>query len=147
MLIEALTLEENSYSGFSHQAVITYADLAALAAGNTGAFVIGSFVAQDIVLRTALIVDTPFVFSDGTLISCTLGIADSASNTWLAAQQVESGATPVVAVVAALTVGYAAAQTCTATFTGTAAKNLNTATAGQARILFSKTSTAKFKLF
>lgn len=145
MVIDVLTLEENSYSGFSHQVAITYQDLAALAAGNTGAFVIGNFIPQDIVLRVAVVLDTPFAFSDASIVSCTLGIADSVPNTWLTAEQVELAETPVLAVVAALTVSYTSGtSTVTATFTGTAAHNLNTATAGQVRILYSKNSLSKY---
>lgn len=150
MIIDKLTLEENSYSGFSHQAAVTFADLAALAAGASGTLNIGSILeAQDIILRAAIVVDTPFTFSDGTIISCTVSGGDTTNGatSLFTAQQIEAAETPIVAAVFALTLAFAATATLQLTFACTATKNLNTATAGQLRVLYSLTRLVKFNKF
>lgn len=143
MVLDKLTLEENSYSGFSHQVAVTFADLAALPAGLTGTLTVGVVAAQDIILRGALVVDTQF--SGGGITSITASVGDSANgvSSILAAQQVLSAA-PVT--VAAVTLGFTAAGTLTITLTSVTA-NLNLATAGQFRVLYSQTKLAKYKSF
>lgn len=141
MTVDKLTLEENSFSGFSHQIAVTYADLAALPAGLTGTLTFANaFNPQDIVLRGALVVDTQF--SGGGITSITASVGDSINGTTsiLAAQQVLSAA-PVV--VNAVTLGFTAVGNLTITLTSVTA-NLNLATAGQFRVLISANSLSKF---
>ena len=146
MILNVLTIEENAYSGFSHEATITYADLAALT-GGTGAqyIVIGKCADGDVINRAGSYCDTAFTFSDGTISSCALTVVDNnaSPNTLLASQELISGS--VVSTQSTAVIGvYTAAKEVRATFTPTSSKNLNTATAGSVRILYSKNSLKKY---
>lgn len=140
MVVDTLTLEENAYSGFSHEVNITFADLAALPSGLTGTLTVtGLANTQDILIRAAVVVDASFTGTGITAL--TMSAADSASNTVFAAQNIL--AAPGAPAVFALTIGYAAAANLIFTFTATGA-NVNLASTGQVRVLLSKTSLAKF---
>jgi hypothetical protein len=141
MTIDVLTIEEAAYSGFTHQAAVTFSDLAALPAGLTGSLTIGVVGAQDIVTAAAIVVDTNFVGAGIT--SLTVAGADTNSGTLFSAQSVLSGATPIVAKVFALTLSYPGAFNLVLNLTSVGA-NLNLATAGQFRVLYSKNSLAKY---
>lgn len=142
MVIDALTIEENAYSGFSHEINLTYADLASMPGALTGTITLSNFVAaEDIIIRAALVVDT--AFSGTGITALTVAAADSVPNTVFAATSIFSVAAPSVF---PLTIGYNGAANLILTFTATGA-NVNLATAGQCRILYSKTSLKKLATY
>lgn len=150
----ASSTEKQMYQ-FDAVAIVDYTDLAALGAGNTGSFKIGPYTGGDAVTQpynataspatyaagvilslVAAVVSVPFVFSDGTLIANGVTLGDSGS----AARYMASIETNAAGSYVGGSVGtgtrflLTVADNFIAAFTGTAAKNLNTATAGQ--ILF-----------
>lgn len=147
MNIDTLFLEESIRGGWTHEAKITYTDLAALANGATATFnlaVLPSATqatgapAADVFGFVGLYLKTPFVFSDGTLISSTFSVGDVTNGVAsdLAATECNAAGTFITAKQGTTWVAYVAALTKIVTVTGTATKNLNTATAGEVHILF-----------
>lgn len=137
MTIHPLTAEEQRFTGAQYRAVISYTDLAALT-GGTGAQVIncGALAANMGAACVYAFLKTPFQFSDGTLLSNAVTLGDSGS----AARYLASMETANAAVPATVKGGanpnpqlfvLTAADNFQATFTPTASKNLNTATAGE----------------
>lgn len=147
MNIDTLFIEESVRGGWTHEAKITYADLAALANGNTTTFnlaVLPSATqtsgapAADVFGYVTLYLKTPFVYSDGTLVSSTFAVGDSTNGAGsdLAATECDAAGSYVTAKQGTTWAAYTSALTKQVTVTGTALKNLNTATAGEVHILF-----------
>lgn len=140
---QQLAANESWQGDYTHKHSVTYLDLQALAAGNSQVFTVEPVVAVGKVLSNpALYVVTPFVFSDGTILTATESFGDGSSATqYLPATNIQgAGATsPVTAgfcAAAAVVKAYTVASNLNVTITVTAAKNLNTATAGEVFILW-----------
>lgn len=145
MIIDTLFLEEQNYK-FTHVVSITFADLAALANGNTGSFNIASLVAGDVFGNVSVYLPTPFVFSDGTLVSSAITVGDTGSATTdLASTELNAAGSFVTAKANNSWIAQTGNLAKTVFFTGTAAKNLNTATAGQLIVLYSRVSLIPYK--
>jgi hypothetical protein len=148
MNIDLLFSEEKIAGGWTHEAKITYADLAALSAGNTATFALASlpaaaptgFPASDVFGWVQLYLKTPFVFSDGSLISCAVTVGDATNGVTfdLASTELASAGTFITAKTSNTWNSVIAALTKNIYFTGTAAKNLNTATAGEVHIFWAR---------
>lgn len=138
MIVENL-FDEEMIAKYTHVASIGYADLAALANGNTGSFNIASLVSGDVFGNVSTYLATPFVFSDGTLISSAITVGDTGSATTdLASTELNAAGTFITTKAGTSWIAQNAALTKTVFFTGTGSKNLNTATAGQLIVLFTK---------
>lgn len=145
MLIDSLFVEEQN-AKYTHVVSISFADLAALPAGNTGSFNIASLIAGDVFGNVSVYLATPFVFSDGTLISAAITVGDTGSATTdLASTETAAAGTFITAKAGTSWIAQTGVLAKTVFFTGTAAKNLNTATAGQLVVLFTKVSLPAYK--
>lgn len=138
--------------------ILDNTDLAGLAASNnTGTFIIGpygggdgvtqpftdvasppTYPAGSILQLKYVSLDTPFAFSDASITSCTLVLGDGgSSNRYLTSAQVELAQTPITYSVGTGTrFVLTSADNLKALFTGTAAHDLNTCTAGSVRMYF-----------
>lgn len=136
---------------------VDYTDLQALGAGNTGSFTMVPYGGGDAVVQPyadvaspptiplgiqakmrAAILDTPFTFSDASIVSVTAIIGDGgSSNRYLTSAQIEAAETPITYTQGTGTEFiYVTADNIILALTGTAAHNLNTATAGSLRMFF-----------
>lgn len=137
MLAHILPEEQSGWA--THYGEITFADLTA--AGNTQSFNLAVIAAKlGLMLVHAQLVDA-FVSSDGSLVSTAITVGDSGSaNRFLTSMELNSVGTPIwlkggVALNPYLQV-YTAADNLIVAFTATAAKLLNTHTAGKVRFYF-----------
>lgn len=147
MQIHKLSAEETRESGFTHKAIITYADLTA-AATSQALTVLSGMVPGWLLTDAAYYM--PTVFSGGAASGLTVSLGwDGATNDnatgLIAATSILSGHTPIVAsdgtgaAFAAARSGYApidASCSVVATFTSTGA-NVSTFTAGEIHFFFS----------
>lgn len=140
---QQLSLQESAQGDYTHKIIVTKADLVAAGAVNTIVLTFENpVVVGKVVSNPAVFIVTPFTFSDGTILTGTVSIGDSAApTTYLAASNVQGvgATTPVlanVAYAAAVTKAYAAASNLNLTVTVTAAKNLSTCTAGEMHIFW-----------
>jgi hypothetical protein len=148
---QQLAANETWQGDYTHKHSVTYLDLQALAAGVTSqVYTVETPVAVGkVVCNPALYVVTPFVFSDGTILTATESFGDGGSATqYLPATNIQgAGATsPVTAgfcAAAAVVKAYTAASNLNVTIAVTAAKNLNTATAGEVFILWQERQLAE----
>lgn len=136
----AVPIETAVEKGGNFLALLSFADIVAAVTG-VGATVVNLFTilgaAQGIELEHAELL-TPFVSSDGTLISAALIVGDAGSTNRLLASTELNAAGAFVNLTYGTGTKYApAANTViTATVTPTAAKNLNTLTAGKIALYF-----------
>lgn len=147
MIYNVLTIEEATASRFNREVTIDFKDLAALVAGNTASFKLSNGKASSLVGNFVTDLEIPFTFSDGSLISCAITIGNGGANAAdLASQELETS--PVIAkagVNGSTLTAYVAATQVNVYFTATAAKNLNTATAGKLHILFTEVDLTKYR--
>lgn len=139
MVTHVLSEQQAAFTGATHYAEVTFADLTA--AANTQTINIFSIVPKlGLLLVFAQLVDA-FVSSDGTLISTAFTVGDTGSATrFLSSTETNNAGTPVwlkggVALNPILNV-YTANDTLQVFFTATAAKLLSTHTAGRLRIYY-----------
>jgi len=146
MTIHPLTNEERATLGGTHRVILTYADLTA--ATNTQTIALfstqnnsdGSYTANKEVNLVNSLLASPFVSSDGTLISTAVTVGDSGSNNrLLASQELNAAGTLVYSKGGALASNVpnvpATATTFNAYFTATSGKALNTHTAGELHLI------------
>lgn len=158
MKFRLLSLTERELYQADTLCILDATDLQGLAASNnTGSFKVapyggGDAVAQPyanvaapptfgagVVLQLkAAILDTPFAFSDASITSVTLVVGDGgSSNRYLTSSQVELAQTPITYSLGTGTRNVlTAVDSLIALFTGTAAHDLNTCTAGSIRLFF-----------
>lgn len=137
MIMHPLNEEAAAVTGATHFADVDYTDLQALAAGNTGTVNLFAVAANVVVNLAFARLMTVFTSSDGAVASLAATVGDGGSATRFLASY-ELLATPALAKGGALAPNapniYAAAGTVSVFFTGTAAHDLNTATAGKLRL-------------
>lgn len=133
MILHPLPEPTQAQTGATHMAEVTSADLAALAAGNTGTVNLFTVKAGQAVSIEFCRLKTPFTSSDGTLLSLAATVGDGGNAArYLASYELLNAPAFIkggVLSANALNV-YGAADTVAVAFTATAGKNLNTATAG-----------------
>lgn len=152
MKYRILSNTEKELYGANVLAIVDNTDFVALANGNTGSFKIHPYTGGDGVTQPFVSVSsppvvpigtlvrlqsmkliTPFVFSDATILTSAVTVGDGGSaNRYLASTETStaSGAAITYAPGTGTRFAYTATDTILAAFTGTAAKNLNTCTAG-----------------
>src|SRR5271165_2112234 len=131
MTIDILTIEEGHGWGWTHEATLTYADLAALANSATANFKLSTNGVGNVFGNVSLYIDVPFVFSDASITSCAVTVGDSGSaSTDLSSSEVSSAGTSIVAKAGTSKVAEATALQKNVYFTSTSGHWLNTATAG-----------------
>lgn len=138
-----LSLPEQA-SGFTHKIVVTNADLTAT--GNTQTLDLLALVLGQIIGRIAFRVVTAFDFSDATLVSLAATLGDGASaNRYIASSELCADGTVIYAAVSGSGAPfiYTAAGALKLGLTGTSAKALNTATAGELHIFVQLTDLTK----
>jgi hypothetical protein len=149
MILHPLSNEERATFGGTHRAIITYADLVSVGGANNTAtiplFTVannsdGTFTANKEVNVVNSLLAVPFSGTDGTLISTAMTMGDSGNNSRLLASQELNAAGAVIygkggALASNVPYVPAAATTFNAYFTGTAAKALNTLTAGEVHLI------------
>lgn len=144
---------------------VDYTDLIGLANGNTGSFKLApygggdgvvqpftdvasppTFAAGTILGLKAVILDTPFVFSDASITANGVVVGDGgSSNRYLASiETIGTGSFVTYSIGTATKFMLTSADSLIAAFTGTAAHNLNTATAGSIRFFLRAEDTATF---
>jgi len=140
MIMHPLPCESQGQVGATHMAEITFADLTA--AGNTQTINLGPTVAkQGWVLEFARLVQA-FVSSDGTLVSTAITVGDGGSATrYLASMELNNAGATVFLKAGALAwptglFVYTAGDNLQINFTATAAKALNSHTAGKVILYF-----------
>jgi len=152
--VQALSEPETAFGGYTHKAIITAADLQALATAvvTSQVFNIATIPVGMVLSNPAAYVYVPFTFSDGTILVGTISVGDTGSGTaYLAASNVQgTGATSPVALGASyadtgsrVIKAYSATNTLQLTFTVTATKVLNTATAGEVHIFWEQRQLAE----
>ncbi len=133
MILHPLPEATQAQTGATHMAKVTSADLAALAAGNTGTVNLFAVKAGQAVSIEFCRLETAFTSSDGTLVSLAATVGDGGNAArYLASYELLNAPAAIkggVLSANALNV-YAAGDTVAVAFTATAGKNLNTATAG-----------------
>jgi hypothetical protein len=145
MVYDILTIEEASAGRFNREVTIDFKDLAALVAGNTASFKLSNGKVGTLVGNFVIDLETPFVFSDGSLVSCAITIGNAGTNNAdLTSTELET--TPVLAKAGTSYTAYVVATQINVYFTATAAKNLNTATAGRLHILFTEVDLTKYRV-
>lgn len=157
MKYRVLTNTDKTRFGADIAVTVDYTDLAALANGNTGSINIipnetGAVngattpvttnqlsAGYKVQLRNAILT-TAFTFSDAGIVSNAVVVGDAGSNNrYLASTELSTngGATAPTYILGTQTsYNFAAAGYVIAAFTGTSAKNLNTATAGSITFFF-----------
>lgn len=144
--MKTLTLsnEEKLQTGFTHKAVLDFADTAGTdftAAATTQTFTLFTLAAGQVVDNIAYKLDT--TFTSGTITALTIALGDNGSSTaYLTAKSVFTGATPITyaagdgaATNQSAGKAYTAADAIKALFTATTA-NISTITAGKISIYF-----------
>lgn len=141
MQVHPLPAETRALTGATHLGVIEYTDLTA--AGNTQSFNLAVIAASMGMLVQFVRLAEAFVSSDPTLISTAVVIGDAGSaNRFVTSTELNAAAaTPVYLKAGALASPsamqlYTAAGTLIVAFTGTAAKLLNSHTAGKLLVFF-----------
>jgi hypothetical protein len=140
MIIHPLPVDSAEQTGATHLAEITYLDLTA--AGNTQTINIAGVVAKQMVTLIFARLAAAFVSSDGTLVSTAVTVGDTGSATrYLASMELNAVGTTVFMKAGALAYPtgffvYTATDTLQIAFTATAAKLLNTHTAGKLLLFF-----------
>jgi hypothetical protein len=145
MKIISLTAEEREQTGFTHKAIISYADIPAGTGAVTnvicpsatpGNSTPGTLSAGMAITKAAFYLATQF--ASGTLSALTASLGDGGSATqYIGAQSVLSGATPVTWAMGAASGNkiYTSTDQLKVTFTPTGG-NTNTLTAGELDVLF-----------
>lgn len=144
---------------------VDYTDLVALGAVTTGSIKLApygggdgvtqpysdvasppQFAAGTLLTEKAMILDTPFVFSDGSLTSCTVTIGDggSAARYQASTELNTAGSFVTYSIGTGTKFVLTAADSLIAAFAATSSKNLNTATAGSARFFFKAEDLTQF---
>lgn len=145
MTIDILTHEEAKGWGWTHVATITYADLAALANGNTANFKLSVNKAGNIFGNVAVSVPTAFVFSDASVTSSAITVGDSGSATTdLSSTETISGSAVIAKTGTTKDAATADLQK-NVYFTSTSGHYLNTATAGVLQIFWTERSMLGFQ--
>jgi len=145
MKFRLLSKTDKEITGANFAVTVDYTDLAGLANGNTGSFNLAPYQgttqggASDAATKLAIgtkieliaaAVTTGFTFSDASIVNSPVVVGDSgSSNRYLASTETIAGS-QVAYIVGGTKYALLAADNVIAAFTGTAAHNLNTATAG-----------------
>jgi hypothetical protein len=149
MILHPLTNEERATLGGTHRAIITYADLVSIGGANNTATIPlfttpnnsdGTFTPNKEINVINSLLATPFSGTDGTLVSTAMTVGDSGNNARLLASQELNAAGSVVygkggALASNVPYVPATQTTINAYFTATAAKALNTLTAGEVHLI------------
>jgi hypothetical protein len=142
-----LSINEAAVGDFNYVAILKSTDLAGLAGSvvSNQTWNLMNLPAGAIVASAAIVVITPFVFSNASIIITNLGVGDGSSGTTYFATKNVAGTgqtTPIAAGACYLTTTGVAYPVTTNSqlsciLTVTTSQALNTCTAGEARILFS----------
>jgi hypothetical protein len=138
MFIQKLSAEESWAGDYTHKAIITFADLTA--AANTQTILLENALQGYIICNFASWLQAPFVFSDGSLVSSAITVGDAGSNNrFLTSTELNNAGSFVKLATLQAMFAYTAASTALNVYwTGTAAHNLNTATAGELHLFWSQ---------
>lgn len=143
MKVYPLAQEQMNEKGATHCGEITWQDFVAADTGNTKTFNLAPVVAKQGLQLTHVELPEVFVSSDGTLISTAITIGDSGSaNRFLTTTELNLAGTEVflkgtaLAGASAVPFVYTAGDNLQVAFTATAAKALNTHTAGKVLVYF-----------